>query len=1415
LSNRWWGPRSDFPWEEDALKHIRDQMPSAPFYRAWHTFTFTAQSGHVREVDLLIAAPAGLFLVEIKSHPGRATNHGATWLFHGDRVRTIENPLHLTNLKAKELKTQLQWAAKELGLRIRIPFIQEAVFLSAPDLRCEFDDVQRLMVFGRDGLEKQTGLPGIWTGLLGKEPRSDRYRVDPAFTKQLDKLRQKIGVQGPRKHRQVGPYELSSKAFDAGPTWEDYLGQNTAIPGDQPRRIRIYLSELRATREERESARRAARREYLALQGISHEGIVQAEQFSDEHEAGPSIIFRHGRDWQRLDHFMAERAESLPIETRVEMVRQLAEAVDHAHRRHLYHRALAARSIYVELDGQYPRLRICDWQVAARPRSGSSGGRSAAFSTGATSLASHVEGSAGAYLAPEFGNPEAESTQLDVFGLGSLSHLILTGRPPAASRKELAKRIGEEKALVPSAVSDDVSPAMDDLVRGATGAQPVDRHESVREFLDYLELVEEELTAPDTEVADLLDATRGTVVAGWRIERKLGKGSTAEALLVTKDGHEQILKVALNDSGRERLFHEAAQLRRIHDSHIVRLIVDNPVEIGPRTALVLENAGERTLTEYLKREGRLTIDELENLGVDLFEAVKYLEGEGIWHRDIKPANLAIRELPKKGRRLILFDFSLAGAADRATGVGTPSYLDPFLGTDRRPVYDAAAERYAVAVTLHEMASAELPSWGDGVSEPSLLPPHETLPQLAEDSFDPLLRERLTAFFRIALHRDPEKRHGSLKEMARAWSDVFRGLDETPPATTPHTVNERPATADEARKVSAAKVRAETLLVASGLSARALSTALQQLDVSTVGELIKIPAIRIQRLRGVGLGVRNELVKRAREWRQQLAVAEQVGDVAKVERATSTADLRHLSLDEVADLLVPKGKETAETRVVRLVLALPDADGRPSPVPSWAPQAAVAKEAGISQPHVGTLLAKARTRWMKSVPAVTALRGTVLELLNQHGRVMEVGQLAAALLASRGSEMDDPAVRHALAEACVRAAIETEEHLDNPRLARRRSNGQALVATVAEGDPTAPTEEELLDYAVALGECADRIVKLPDAAPLPSPASARQTLTAVPRPEGMPPLSDTDLVSLAAAASRNAAATARLELYPRDLDAKKALRLAQATGYLGSPGIEPEKLRDRVLARFPKLTRLPTPGQLRKLLVDMGYDVQVVRDQRGVTRYMLPGSTQTSSWISNRTPSNVSVLGAGTPEDEARERLATARERGGFLAVKVRLSEAAALTQRLCALPGVTPLSVTEAFVATLRGVVAERGKPRWPTVLAADTPDAPPSARTGFGRLLDEVWSRIDARVRELDGTVLLHDATPLARYPGGAELLSRLSSAARQPDEQPHGLWLLCPMDEPRSSARLDAEIVGALGENEQLAVPRGLINGDVRSAS
>ncbi|MET9734685.1 nuclease-related domain-containing protein [Streptomyces sp. NPDC006458] len=101
---RWFQPRrSGFRWEQERLDHLRGLPRTKPF-RAWATFQFTGGSGRINECDVLIAVPGGLYLLELKGHPGRVVNHRDTWQFHGDCVRTLRNPLHLTDLKAEELK---------------------------------------------------------------------------------------------------------------------------------------------------------------------------------------------------------------------------------------------------------------------------------------------------------------------------------------------------------------------------------------------------------------------------------------------------------------------------------------------------------------------------------------------------------------------------------------------------------------------------------------------------------------------------------------------------------------------------------------------------------------------------------------------------------------------------------------------------------------------------------------------------------------------------------------------------------------------------------------------------------------------------------------------------------------------------------------------------------------------------------------------------------------------------------------------------------------------------------------------------------------------------------------------------------------------------------------------------------------
>ncbi|MEV6813503.1 BREX system serine/threonine kinase PglW [Micromonospora sp. NPDC051296] len=1451
---------SQFAHEREALAYVQVLLPDTEPYRAWSNFTFTAQTGHPYEVDLLVAAPGGLYLIEIKSWNGRLTSSGSNWLLHGPSgTRTFDNPLHLADAKAKKLKSLLQVAAgQRKGPRVKVPFVQAAVFLSKPGLHIGLSDHHLHGIYGPDpatGCEPGP-LPTIGS-LLQRPPQDEKYRVTKEVSGALPDLLGAVGIARSRKHYQVGSWELETRPFDLGPTWQDHHARHRDLEREH-RRIRIYLVERNAVQAERASIERAAKREMTVLHGINHPGIVRVDSM-ESHEAGPALIFRHDPRSMRLDHYIAQYGEKLDPLTRLAMIRQLAEAVAYAHGRRLHHRALSARSIMVapgrkrrggsdEDAWLVPQVQISDWQAATRAAE-SVGGSSADPVTLSSHASSHIELSAEAYLAPELTAPRPDPVAMDVFGLGVLAYLILTGQPPAAKRQELLSRIARDNGLRPSSVADGITEFADELIQAATAPIPAQRLTTVADFVEMLQVVEEELTAPppasvhpaaEPEEVDPLEARGGERVAEWTLKKRLGTGSTCRAFLAHNErtGKEEVLKVGLSDEKGARLAHEARVLRPLTDSRVIRLARPEPLQIAGRTVIVLEHAGELTLARKLRDDGRLTVDELETYSDYLFGALDYLEGEGVYHRDIKPDNIAIRVRPNRTRQLVLFDFSLAGVSVKELAAGTPRYLDPFLGTASRQVYDKHAEWYAVAVTLHEMASGELPVWGDGGTEPQLT---EGPPVLAAEAFDPAIRDGLVEFFHEALHRDHRRRFASLKDLRDAWQQVFRRSDASTPVGTDHpeieTEEPDEEAAEKAREEAAGKASRATVLEAAGLTPRAVSAA-HRVDASTVGELLAVGNNTFATLPGLGAKTRKELQRRVKEWRTRLGERETVPTsaaarkAATVEVASETAapggdtDLVRVGLDAIATLLVPgnNGRNAAEVEATRLLLNLPDTTGTLPALQLWPQQPQVAAAVGVSPGRIAQVLGKQRKRW-HDLPVVGSVRTQVIELLRDGGRVMGVAELAAALLVSRGSVRTGDELRLAVAVAAVRAAVEVDALEEEPRLLLRRHgradidgkphpHGDRLLVALEAGEddaPDTPAAPALLDYADALGKAAD---KLAASEVLPSAATVLRTLAAVTAPGGAADaIDDRRRVLLAAVASERAAATARLELYPRNLDPVRALRLAQAgvlppaTRPEGQRGLAPEQVVQRVSARFPELAApLPPHPKLDQLLAEAGFDLRWNRD-----RYVPPPPRAGSSSMSivQRRPSATNApsrWAAESPElaaaMRAEERLTGARSAGGFRALTVRLNRYALAREELARRFDARPVNVAAVFLRELRGLVDARPKPTWETVLGADVAEAGSRSAIKLGEYVEQAWHlaapTLRASLSPSDGPVLLHDAAVLARY-RAMEWLHELADAARGGAGE---LWLLCPMEDPGTLPKLDGAVV-PVGDNEWIALP------------
>ena len=92
----------------------------------------------------------------------------------------------------------------------------------------------------------------------------------------------------------------------------------------------------------------------------------------------------------------------------------------------------------------------------------------------------------------------------------------------------------------------------------------------------------------------------------------------------------------------------------------------------------------------------------------------------------------------------------------------------------------------------------------------------------------------------------------------------------------------------------------------------------------------------------------------------------------------------------------------------------------------------------------------------------------------------------------------------------------------------------------------------------------------------------------------------------------------------------------------------------------------------------------------------------------------------------------------------------------------------------------------------------------GLGSYVALAWPRavtaITALGAEPRSVLLLHNAGLLARYAadGGHAALVALQQAARRPETDPHGMWLLCPSQAPKNSPTLDGLTVEAIGSAE-----------------
>lgn len=1193
------------PQEAEALAKVRELLPDDGIARAWVNITFTDNNGVLSEVDVLMLTRSGLYIVELKGWHGEIGGNQQEWS-HAGRIK--RNPRHLARLKAQRLATVLQDLASSAGLAPgTVPFITEAVVLHGRDSRVRLDEFGAESIWALDGFNVHSaGTPlGKFSDLL---QASARRPIDRTRARAIDTLMDAAGLMPRPRQRMIGQYALdSAEPLDEGPGWQDFLV--THPRAKTKHRIRLFPYPKGTGREARRAIDTRAEREFRLTFGMTHPGIVGPSEFLTPDE-GPALVFAYDASEVSLDEYLTAHADVLVFEDRERLVQDLAELVRFAHGQRLTHRALSPLSVRVKpTDDGSVYLRIRDWDLARRPDAGTT--TATEISRGMTDIVGWVDSDAMLYLAPETlrGATPASAHTLDVYGVGAVAVRILTGKPPALNLPALEALVNSDatgldaRALMPE-ISDEYAVA----ILSATSFDEIHRTIDISELQSDIEEARRggRDREPEPSQVDPLDAAVGDIVDGrFEILMRRGSGSTGVALEVTDyvlDHEHVILKLAKDDSAAARLAVEAEVIDRLDHPRIVKRL-DGPLQVGNRQAVLMSDAGLETVADRIRMEGRATIEQLDRYGADLFDLVAHLEEKGVFHRDIKPSNLAVKPDPGSRKpRLTLFDFSLAEEPLTNIKSGSRPYLDPYLGSGGRTQYDSAAERFAITATLFELATAD-PIWWEQGDAPSST---TDAPVIQANMFDPGVAEGLTAFFRLALAPKADERHPSLDAMRKAWAGALAGA--APDAEDLEANDEKAAAATMA-----------TTLADAGLSARALS-ALTRLRVGTVGELLGVPPMSINQIRGLGEQVRREISARVREWRQRLASPTTTQTEVPVQAGRR-------AVENYIGTISAKPGETSEERYKR-----------------------VRKNGTLSGPTQDA------ARWLRELDNVATL-----------------DELARKLLREYGSTLADER-RTDAATAVVRAILELDTRSREPLFVYQalRDRSRTVIAYAPEGDEGLTFDEAdlHLESLLRLGGTVDGLLEQSDIVPA---TRLREALL-----DGTPQLRvpESRLTQLAVGLSTRGRLSSMGEAYRAELDPHRAVELAlrgAATRELAVQTIE-----QRVRARFPEAASIPSrPALDAPVRTAMPY----LEWQEAAGKYAV--RTVDESSLSHTASSTTFGLSVGDPAIAARLS-GSLRDRSGLVVVASRRQSMAVTASRLAAEYGLTVVDLAGVTLTALK-----------------------------------------------------------------------------------------------------------------------------------
>ena len=272
-----------------------------------------------------------------------------------------------------------------------------------------------------------------------------------------------------------------------------------------------------------------------------------------------------------------------------------------------------------------------------------------------------------------------------------------------------------------------------------------------------------------------MDTMIGQKIDNYKIMDVIGRGGMGVVYKATDMNLEKTVALkmidpfyARNESFLKRFRTEAIALAKLENKNIVSVYALRETDNG--LFMVMEYVDAKTVSEWLKEEGVLSIDETIKIVRQLLNAINHAHKVGVIHRDIKPNNIL---LCKDGTVKVM-DFGLAkliqehGEQSTVTQTaGTLYYMSP--EQIKGSKIDNRTDIYSIGMTIYEMLTGRTP-FEKGAGE------YNIQKQIIEgkidspDKYNPGIPKSLVKFIMKAIDKNPEKRFQNINEML---SELYR------------------------------------------------------------------------------------------------------------------------------------------------------------------------------------------------------------------------------------------------------------------------------------------------------------------------------------------------------------------------------------------------------------------------------------------------------------------------------------------------------------------------------------------------------------------------------------------------------------------------------------------------------------------